>query len=218
MRRQSLSLSSIDDFCILKKISRGSFGNVYLSRKKKPKPNEENLLYAIKIMKKSDMIHKDMIEHGDIVAERKAMAVSKSAFIVHLYYSFQSETNIYLIMEYMVGGDLKSLHLVFGQFDIAMTVFYSSQIVMGLEYLHQHHIIHGYYFDLYLNISIDIKPDNMLINKDGFLKLTDFGFSQVESNNVDIFDILNTPISKKEEYDYKRTPGQLISLTSKFSF
>lgn len=74
-------------------------------------------------------------------------------------------------MEYMVGGDLKSLLGVYGFLEEPMAIFYTAEIILALEYLHKHHIVHR-----------DLKPDNMLISKTGHVKLTDFGLSQINVN------------------------------------
>ena len=95
---------TIEDFDILKPISRGAFGKVFLGRKKgDPKKN----IFAIKVMKKSEMIKKNM--QGQVIAERNALALSNSPFCVKLFYCLQSSNNIFLVMEYLIGGDLKSL-------------------------------------------------------------------------------------------------------------
>ncbi|XP_043922083.1 serine/threonine-protein kinase greatwall-like [Protopterus annectens] len=82
---------SIEEFSIIKPISRGAFGKVYLARRK----NNSDKLYAVKVVKKADMINKNMVHQ--VQAERDALALSKSPFIVHLYYSLQSASNVYLV-------------------------------------------------------------------------------------------------------------------------
>ncbi|KAM6374849.1 LOW QUALITY PROTEIN: serine/threonine-protein kinase greatwall-like [Alca torda] len=119
---------SIEEFTIVKPISRGAFGKVYLGRK-------AGRLYAVKVMKKADMINKNMVHQGQ--AERDALALSKSPFIVHLYYSLQSANNVYLVMEYLIGGDVKSLLHIYGYFDEEMAVKYS-EAALALDYLHRH--------------------------------------------------------------------------------
>ncbi|XP_062900337.1 serine/threonine-protein kinase greatwall isoform X1 [Mobula hypostoma] len=193
---------SIEDFIIIKPISRGAFGKVYLARKKR----NDNKLYAVKVVKKADLIHKNMVHQ--LQAERAALALSKSPFIVHLYYSLQSANNVYLVMEYLIGGDVKSLLHIYGYFDEAMAVKYISEVAVALDYLHRHGIIHR-----------DLKPDNMLISNQGHIKLTDFGLSRVTLNReINMMDILNTPSMINPKLDYYRTPGQILSLISSLGF
>ncbi|XP_063306866.1 serine/threonine-protein kinase greatwall [Pelobates fuscus] len=192
---------SIEDFTILKPISRGAFGKVYIARRK-----NTNKLYAVKVVKKADMINKNMVHQ--IQAERDALALSKSPFIVHLYYSLQSANNIYLVMEYLIGGDVKSLLHIYGYFDEDMAVKYISEVALALDYLHRHGIIHR-----------DLKPDNMLISNEGHIKLTDFGLSKVTlKRELNMMDILTTPSMAKPKRDYSRTPGQVLSLISSLAF
>ncbi|XP_072385316.1 serine/threonine-protein kinase greatwall [Diabrotica undecimpunctata] len=190
-------LPDIHDFVILKPISRGAFGKVFLGYKK----NNTDVMYAIKVMKKTEMINKNMV--NQVQNERNALALTKSPFCVQLFYSLQTATSIYLVMEYMVGGDLKSLLSVYSFFDESTAIFYIAEVCLALKYLHKHNIIHR-----------DIKPDNMLLSKEGHVKLTDFGLSNVHiDRDLEISDFENfTPNV------CKRTPGQLLSLMSHFSF
>lgn len=91
-------------------------------------------------MKKSEMINKNMV--SQVVTERNALALSQSIFCVTLFYSLQSSTSVYLVMEYMVGGDLKSLLAMYGFFDEGTSRFYCAEILLALQYLHKHGIIH----------------------------------------------------------------------------
>lgn len=91
-------------------------------------------------MKKSEMINKNMV--CQVVTERNALALSQSPFCVTLFYSLQSSTSVYLVMEYMVGGDLKSLLAMYGFFDEGTSRFYCAEILLALQYLHKHGIIH----------------------------------------------------------------------------
>ncbi|XP_028290334.1 serine/threonine-protein kinase greatwall isoform X2 [Gouania willdenowi] len=192
---------SIEDFTVLKPISRGAFGKVYLARKKC-----NARLYAIKVMKKADMVDKNMM--GQMKAERDALALSKSPFVVHLFYSLQTATKIYLVMEYLIGGDVKSLLHIYGYFDQDMAVRYISEVALALDYLHRHGIIHR-----------DLKPDNMLVSNEGHIKLTDFGLSKVKlDRELSLMDILTTPSLAKPKKDYFRTPGQVLSLISSLGF
>ncbi|XP_058467188.1 serine/threonine-protein kinase greatwall [Malaya genurostris] len=193
----SPKLPTIKDFCILKPISRGAFGKVFLGYKK----NDQHKLFAIKVMRKSEMINKNMI--SQVITERNALALSRSPFCVTLYYSLQTMTSVFLVMEYMVGGDLKSLLAMYGFFEESAARFYTAEVCLALQYLHKHGIVHR-----------DIKPDNMLISAGGHVKLTDFGLSRIEmSRDLEISDLINCSPTLNT-----RTPGQLLSLTSHLSF
>lgn len=189
----------IQDFKIVKPISRGAFGKVFLGYKK---TNPEQI-YAIKVMKKNEMINKNMA--SQVVIERNALALTRSPYCVQLFYSLQSISSVYLVMEYMVGGDLKSLLGVYGFMEESMAAFYTAEVCLALEYLHSHGIVHR-----------DLKPDNMLLSREGHVKLTDFGLSQISSfhRDLEISDLMN-PLTPSL---CTRTPGQLLSLTSHLSF
>ncbi|KAH8382200.1 hypothetical protein KR009_002241 [Drosophila setifemur] len=194
---QNAKLPTIKDFVIIKPISRGAFGKVFLGYKN----NDSNRLFAIKVMRKSEMINKNMV--SQVITERNALALSRSQFCVSLFYSLQSLSYVYLVMEYMVGGDLKSLLAMYGYFDEATARFYVAEMVMALQYLHQHGIVHR-----------DIKPDNMLLSPTGHVKLTDFGLSKIDMRrDLEISDLINCSPNLNA-----RTPGQLLSLTSHLSF
>ena len=149
-------------------------------------------------MKKNEMIHKNMA--SQVVIERNALALVRSPYCVQLFYSLQSATSIYLVMEYMVGGDLKSLLSMYGYMEECMASFYIAEVTLALEYLHSHGIVHR-----------DLKPDNMLLSKEGHVKLTDFGLSKISTlhRDLEISDLMNCTPSL-----CTRTPGQLLSLTS----
>ncbi|XP_013642173.1 probable serine/threonine protein kinase IRE [Brassica napus] len=153
--------TSIEDFEIIKPISRGAFGRVFLARKR-----ATGDLFAIKVLKKADMIRKNAVE--SILAERNILISIRNPFVVRFFYSFTCRENLYLVMEYLNGGDLFSLLKNLGCLDEDMARIYIAEVVLALEYLHSVNIIHR-----------DLKPDNLLINQDGHIKLTDFGLSKV---------------------------------------
>jgi len=159
--KQKAKNASISDFEILKPISRGAFGKVYLAQKRKTGD-----LYAIKVLSKSDLVRKNASD--SVIAERNALAKAHNPFVVKLFYAFQSTENLYLVMEYLIGGDLASLLRNLNCFDFDMAQQYAAEIVLALEYLHSVGIVHR-----------DLKPDNILITDEGHLKLTDFGLSRV---------------------------------------
>ncbi|KAK9115140.1 hypothetical protein Syun_021937 [Stephania yunnanensis] len=153
--------TSIDDFAIIKPISRGAFGRVFLAKKR-----TTGDLFAIKILKKADMIRKNAVE--SILAERDILISVRNPFVVRFFYSFTCRDNLYLVMEYLNGGDLYSLLRNLGCLDEDVARVYVAEIVLALEYLHSLRVVHR-----------DLKPDNLLIAHDGHIKLTDFGLSKV---------------------------------------
>ncbi|KAL2558524.1 putative serine/threonine protein kinase IRE [Forsythia ovata] len=153
--------TSIEDFEIIKPISRGAFGRVFLARKR-----ATGDLFAIKVLKKADMIRKNAVE--SILAERDILISVRNPFVVRFFYSFTCRENLYLVMEYLNGGDLFSLLRNLGCLEEDMARIYIAEVVLALEYLHSLNVIHR-----------DLKPDNLLIGPDGHIKLTDFGLSKV---------------------------------------
>ncbi|KAI8810907.1 hypothetical protein BJ742DRAFT_163043 [Cladochytrium replicatum] len=158
-RRQRVP--AIDDFQIIKAISRGAFGKVFLARKRTTQD-----LYAIKILKKEDMIKKNMV--SQVLAERTVLGLVRSPFVVRMYYAFHNKDYLYLVMEYLIGGDLSTLLSAMGVFDEDDAKMYGAEVVLALEYLHSNGITHR-----------DLKPDNILLNEKGHIKLSDFGLSQI---------------------------------------
>ncbi|KAJ2222130.1 hypothetical protein IWW45_008691, partial [Coemansia sp. RSA 485] len=154
-------MPSIEEFDFIKPISRGAFGRVYLTRKKATKD-----LYAIKVMRKKDMINKNMVTQA--LAERRALSLLSTEWVVQLYYAFHSSKHLFLVMEYLVGGDLAGLLRVWGVMEEDAAKFYIAEIACAIDYLHRNSIVHR-----------DIKPDNVILASDGHIKLTDFGLSQV---------------------------------------
>jgi hypothetical protein len=128
---------SIKDYNILKAISRGAFGSVYLARKK-----ITDDYFAIKVLKKSDMVAKN--QAINIKSERAILAQIDSPYIVKLYCTFQSRNRIFLVMEYLNGGDCASLLKSFGQLEESWSRQYISEMIEGLEFLHQKDIVHRY--------------------------------------------------------------------------
>lgn len=153
--------TSIDDFEIIKPISRGAFGKVFLARKR-----TTGDFFAIKVLKKLDIIRKNDIER--ILAERNILITVRNPFVVRFFYSFTCRDNLYLVMEYLNGGDLYSLLRNVGCLEEDAARIYIAELVLALEYLHSLGIVHR-----------DLKPDNILIAHDGHIKLTDFGLSKI---------------------------------------
>jgi len=132
--------TSIKDFDIIKPISKGAFGSVFLAKKK-----VTGDYYAIKVLKKADMIAKNQITN--VKAERMIlMKQAESPFVAKLYFTFQSKENLYLVMEYLNGGDCAALIKSLGSLPEEWTKNYIAEVVLGLEYLHQRGVVHRYAF------------------------------------------------------------------------
>ena len=130
--------TSIKDFEIIKPISKGAFGSVFLAKKK-----ATGDYYAIKVLKKADMIAKNQITN--VKAERMIlMKQAESPFVAKLYFTFQSKDNLYLVMEYLNGGDCAALMKSLGALPEEWAKNYVAEVVLGLDYLHQRGIIHRY--------------------------------------------------------------------------
>lgn len=156
LRRTRLSL---DDFNTVKVIGKGAFGEVRLVQKK-----DTGKIYAMKTLLKSEMYKKDQLAH--VKAERDVLADANSPWVVSLYYSFQDQLYLYLIMEFLPGGDLMTMLIKWQIFTEDVTRFYIAECVLAIEAVHKLGFIHR-----------DIKPDNILIDMRGHIKLSDFGLS-----------------------------------------
>lgn len=148
-----------DDFTCVKVIGRGAFGQVRLVQKV-----DTGKVYAMKVLRKSEMLKREQLAH--VKAERDILAESTSQWVVELFFSFQDARYLYLIMEFLPGGDLMTLLIKYDIFTEDVARFYMAECISAIESVHQLGFIHR-----------DIKPDNILIDKNGHVKLSDFGLS-----------------------------------------
>ncbi|XP_059084100.1 serine/threonine-protein kinase Warts-like isoform X2 [Tigriopus californicus] len=146
----------------IKKIGVGAFGEVSLVRAINSVGSKSGGLYAMKTLKKSHVVEKNQVAH--VIAEKDILAEADNDWIVKLYYSFQDQDNLYFVMEYIPGGDLMSLLIKWGTFSEDLARFYIAELTCAVESVHSMGFIHR-----------DIKPDNILIDAGGHIKLTDFG-------------------------------------------
>ncbi|KAK7831780.1 putative serine/threonine-protein kinase ndra [Quercus suber] len=146
-----------DDFELLTMIGKGAFGEVRICRER-----NSGQVYAMKKLKKSEMLRRGQVEH--VRAERNLLAEVDSNCIVKLYCSFQDDEFLYLIMEYLPGGDMMTLLMRKDTLTENEARFYVAETVLAIESIHKHNYIHR-----------DIKPDNLLLDKHGHLRLSDFG-------------------------------------------
>lgn len=156
-----------EDFEPLAIIGRGAFGEVRLVRMRDRFSRE---VYAMKSMLKEAMIMKNQVGH--IKAERDILTESENSWIVTLHYSFQDDRNLYMVMEYLPGGDLMGLLMKEDTFSEEATKFYISELILAVSSVHALGYIHR-----------DLKPDNVLLDWEGHIKLTDLGLcKKVEIN------------------------------------
>ncbi|XP_013918452.1 PREDICTED: ribosomal protein S6 kinase alpha-1 [Thamnophis sirtalis] len=149
-------------FELLKVLGQGSFGKVFLVRKITPPDNGH--LYAMKVLKKATLKVRD---RARTKMERDILVEVNHPFIVKLHYAFQTEGKVYLILDFLRGGDLfmrLSKEVMFTEEDVK---FYLAELALGLGHLHRLGIVYR-----------DLKPENILLDDEGHIKLTDFGLSK----------------------------------------
>ena len=155
----------LSDFEKLQTVGLGSFGRVRLCRYKK-----NDKVYVMKILKKMEIIKQKQVDH--VYSEFNILSVLNHPFIVQLVgLNFDDPKYLYFIIEYVQGGELFTLLRTRGSFPLEQAKFYTAHIITIFEYLHGKNIIYR-----------DLKPENILINKNGYLKLTDFGFAKYLDN------------------------------------
>ena len=159
--RKSRVKQTIHDYESIKIIGRGAFGEVHVCRNKKT-----DEIVAVKKIKKEVLDNKNQVIH--IKNEQLFMSKVKSPWIVELKASFQDYDYLYLVMEFLQGGDLMNILIKKNVLNEEEARFYVAEIVLAIESIHKLDCIHR-----------DIKPDNVLIDKSGHIKLTDFGLSKI---------------------------------------
>lgn len=165
IQKESRKKISTADFESLAVIGRGAFGEVRLVRRKGKKEDPRTgQIYALKSMKKEMMVVKNQVHH--VKAERDALAKADDSnrWLTVLHYSFFDETHLYMAMEFMPGGDLMSLLIKEDTFTEEVTKFFMAEAAQAISSVHALGYVHR-----------DIKPDNMLLDSRGHLKLTDLG-------------------------------------------
>lgn len=159
-RTHSTTVTQYLDFEPQFLLGRGSFGDVYLVKHK-----ETGLLYAMKVLSKEKIIARNLMNYA--ITERNVMSYITHPFLVGLNFAFQTEKKLVLIMDYCPGGDLGKLLEREGRLDEARARIYTVEVLLALDGLHSHNIIYR-----------DLKPDNVVIDADGHVMLTDFGLSK----------------------------------------
>uniref|UniRef100_A0A1I7XZZ4 Ribosomal protein S6 kinase n=1 Tax=Steinernema glaseri TaxID=37863 RepID=A0A1I7XZZ4_9BILA len=161
--------ANTSQFELLKVLGQGSFGKVFLVRKIKGR--DAGKLYAMKVLKKATLKVRDRVRTK---MERNILAQIRHPFIVRLHYAFQTEGKLYLILDFLRGGDLftrLSNEVMFTEDDVK---FYLAELALALDHLHSLGIVYR-----------DLKPENILLDADGHINVTDFGLSKESIENDD---------------------------------
>ncbi|XP_046407303.1 cAMP-dependent protein kinase catalytic subunit 1 isoform X2 [Ischnura elegans] len=159
-KKNPTNTASLDDFERIKTLGTGSFGRVMLVQHKQTKE-----YYAMKILDKQKVVKLKQVEHT--LNEKRILQAISFPFLVSLKFHFKDNSNLYMVLEYVPGGEMFSHLRKVGRFSEPHSRFYAAQIVLAFEYLH--------FLDL---IYRDLKPENLLIDSQGYLKVTDFGFAK----------------------------------------
>lgn len=178
----------IKSFYTISVIGKGSYAKVLLVKKK-----DNGHHYALKVLKKNAVELKSQQTH--VKTERNILAKLNHPFIVRLFGAFQSPRKLYFLLEYCPGGELFNLLQRTRRLTEQQTVFFAAQIVLAIDHLHTNKIIYR-----------DLKPENVLIDSEGYLKIADFGLSKLGTDKAK--SICGTPeylapeVLKGKEYGY----------------
>ncbi|KDQ20182.1 hypothetical protein BOTBODRAFT_27590 [Botryobasidium botryosum FD-172 SS1] len=151
---------SMQDFVFHRTLGTGSFGRVHLAQS-----THNKRFYAIKVLSKEKVFKLKQVEHTN--SEREMLSEVRHPFIVNLWGTFQDAKNLFMVMDFVAGGELFTLIRKSQKFPNAVAKFYAAEVALAIDYLHSINIIYR-----------DLKPENVLIGADGHVKITDFGFSK----------------------------------------
>lgn len=158
-QKQGLNITK-NDFETISVIGKGSYGKVTLVKKK-----DTGKLYALKALKKAEIIRRNQVEHT--MTERRILENVRHPFIIKMDYAFQSNSKLFFVLEYCPGGELFFYLSQIGRFKEDAARFYASNILLALQHLHSLNILYR-----------DLKPENVLVGHDGYVKIADFGLSK----------------------------------------
>lgn len=161
----TLNLFRLEDFIFGKTVGTGTFGRVRLV-----KLRDHDKYFAMKIMRKTDIVRLHQVDH--IFSEKFLLSRLNCPFIIRLYGTFQDQQHLFMLLEYAIGGELFTYLRRAGRFPLGTTKFYAAEIVCALEYMHNLNIVYR-----------DLKPENLLLDARGHIKIADFGFAKVIPDN-----------------------------------
>lgn len=205
-QRMSQGKVRLEDWEIVETLGTGTFGRVLLVRQRpsyRPTPyhpifphlyrsrhpfspspsttqksDDQLPHFAMKVLRKSEIVRLKQVEH--INSERIILERVRHPFIVELYATYQDQINVYMLLSYIPGGELFSHLRRAGRFSADVTRFYLASIVLAIEYLHSQNVIYR-----------DLKPENLLLDRRGYLRIADFGFAKVVQDRT--FTLCGTP-------------------------
>ena len=191
--RQARKKMTIREFEPLSIIGRGAFGEVRICRH-----TETGNIVAIKKMRKEDMLNKNQLMH---VRTEREILTADNPWIVSLKYSFQDDYFLYLVMDYLPGGDLMNLLMKKDILTEEEARFYTAEMILAVDSVHKLNCIHR-----------DLKPDNILIDKRGHIQLSDFGLSKIADKNIYPLSTKDSEVkASNDDVITNHVPGSLSS-------
>ncbi|KAI7879840.1 kinase-like domain-containing protein [Mucor mucedo] len=159
-QRKNRPKLKLDDFHLLRTLGTGSFGRVHLAQSR-----HNGRYYAIKVLKKTEVVRLKQVEHTN--NEKHILESVANPFLVNLWGTFQDDANLYMVMDYVPGGELFSVLRKSKRFPDHVAKFYAAEVALAIEYLHKKDVVYR-----------DLKPENLLLDTNGHIKITDFGFAK----------------------------------------
>mmetsp|Transcript_9781 Transcript_9781/g.12059 ORF Transcript_9781/g.12059 Transcript_9781/m.12059 type:complete len:519 (-) Transcript_9781:450-2006(-) len=185
---------TVTDYKIIRVIGKGSFGKVFLVRQ-----HSTMAIYAMKVLKKENIVKRNQVEHTR--TERSILGYVRHPFIVGLHAAFQTRDKLYFILDYCAGGELFCHLQKLGKFGEARAKFYTAELTLALEHVHSLGVVYR-----------DLKPENVLLNENGHIKLTDFGLSKegVTAHHKGAHSFCGTPEYLAPEILARRGHGRAV--------
>lgn len=163
--KKTKDVYSLDDFEVKARLGSGAFGSVYLVKLL----DNPDMVFAMKVIDKQRIFAENLVKYAKI--ERDVLALTSHNFVVKMYFAFQNSKNVFMLLEYCPGGDLGKVLKKERKFSEEVARIYIVEVMLALEHLHSKGVMYR-----------DLKPDNIMVDHFGHIKLVDFGLSKI---NVD---------------------------------